>query len=51
MDKKTFDSKELLEILSFLDLEELHMIVDEYIPGFLITDGVKEFMIALMGEE
>ena len=44
------DAKRLVSDLGIGSQEELRGILDTYIPRFLITDKVEEFMIALMEE-
>ena len=45
------DAKRLVDDLGINSLAELRTILDEYIPHFLITEEIEEFMSALMGEQ
>jgi len=45
------DARKLVSDLGISSREELRGILDTYIPRFLITARVEEFMTALMEEE
>jgi len=45
------DAQQLIDDLKINTLDDLQQLVEEYIPSFLITKDVTNFMTALMGEQ